>query len=125
TPAALARAFTTAWTGHDYDAAAAYVADDVAFDGPMNHLRGKAAYMESLSGFARAVTGVEIIAAFGDDTRALVLYDLATAPFGVMATAELLTFRDGKIVADRLTSDTYPMRRAAAGQPPAAPGEPA
>jgi limonene-1,2-epoxide hydrolase len=112
TPTALAHAFTTAWTGHDYDAAAAYVADDVTFDGPMNHLRGKAAYMEALRRFAGAVTGVEIVAAFGDDTRALILYDLATTPFGTMTTAELLTFRDGKIVEDRLTFDTYPIRHA-------------
>lgn len=112
TPAALARAFTLAWTGHDLDATAAYVADDVTFDGPMNHLRGKAAYMEALSAFAGAVTGVEIIAAIGDDTQALIMYDLATAPFGTLTSAELLTFCDGTIRADRLTFDTDNVRRA-------------
>ncbi|HEX5506320.1 MAG TPA: nuclear transport factor 2 family protein [Thermomicrobiales bacterium] len=120
TPAALARAFTAAWASHDLDAAAAYVADDVTFDGPMNHLRGKAAYLEALGGFAEVVTGVEIIAAIGDDTQALIMYDLATAPFGTLTSAELLTFRDGKIRADRLIFDTHLMRQAATSRPPVA-----
>jgi SnoaL-like domain len=119
TPVALARAFTEAWTGHDMDAAAGYLADDVAFDGPMNSSRGKAAYMQALTTFARAVTGAKIIAAFGDDTRALIMHELTTAPFGTLTSAELLTFRDGKIRADRLTFDTHNVRQAA-GQPPAA-----
>lgn len=125
TPAALARAFTLAWTGHDLDAAAAFVADDVTYDGPIAHLRGKAEYMEGLARFARAVTGVEIIATFGDDTQALIMYELATGPFGDLTGAELLTFRDGKIRSDRLAFDTYRVRLAAAGQPVALPGEPA
>jgi hypothetical protein len=120
TPVALARAFTAAWTSHDLATAATYLADDVAFDGPLNHTSGKAAYMQGLTTFARAVTGVTILAAFGDDTRAVIMYELTTAPFGPIAGAELLTFRDGKIQADRLVFDTYNVRQAAAGRPPAA-----
>lgn len=118
TPVALARAFIEAWTSHDMDAAAGYLTDDVTFDSPTNHSDGKEAYMQGLSTFARVVTGVKMLAAFGDDTQALVMYDLATAPFGSMISADLLTFRDGRIAADVLTFDTFPMRRgAAAGQP--------
>ncbi len=120
TPAALARAFTAAWTSHDMDTAATDLADDVTFDSPTSHSDGKEAYIQGLSAFARVVTGVTLLAAFGDDSRALVMYDLATVPFGSMVCAELLTFRAGKIVADVLTFDTFPMRGGAgAGQPPA------
>lgn len=120
TPAAQARAFTEAWTSHDMDAAATYLADNVRFDGPSGHSDGKEAYISALGNFARIVTGVKILAAFGDDTQALIMYDAITGPFGPMTSAELLTFRDGKIVGDRLTFDTYPMRSAQVGPPPSA-----
>lgn len=118
TPAALARAFLEVWTSHDMEAAATYLADDVSFDSPTSHSDGKEAYMRGLSTFARVVTGVRILAAFGDDTQALIMYDLATALFGSLISAELLTFRDGKIAADVLTFDTFPIRTAPPAQPP-------
>jgi hypothetical protein len=65
-----------------------------------------------LNTFAQAVTGHNIHAAFGDDQQALIMYDAITAPFGTLTSAELLTIRDGKIQADRLTFDTYPIRTA-------------
>jgi hypothetical protein len=43
------------------------------------------------------------------------MYDVTTAPFGTLTCAELLTFRDSKIVTDLLTFDTYPMRKAQDG----------
>lgn len=119
--ATIARTFTQAWTSHDMDTAAGYLADDVTFDGPTGHSVGKQAYIEALTKFAQAVTGVTILAAFGDDSQALIMYDLATAPFGTLTSAELLTFRDGKIVADKLTFDTYPIRGAGAPRQPPSP----
>jgi limonene-1,2-epoxide hydrolase len=80
----IARAFTEAWTSHDMDSAARYLAEDVVFDGPVNHTRGKNAYIEALNRFAQAVTELKIRAAFGDDSQALIMYpvqsvDLYTA----------------------------------------------
>jgi SnoaL-like domain len=121
TPLAIAIAFTKAWTSHDMETAASYVAEDVEFDGPIaGHTTGIDAYMQGLSAFAPVVTGMRIIAAFGDDTQALIMYDLTTAPFGTLRTAELLTVKDGKIQEDKLTFDTYKVRQASAGQPPSA-----
>lgn len=117
-PAALARSFTETWVRHDMDTAAGYLADDVTFDSPTSRSDGKDAYMQGLSMFARIVSGVTILAAFGDDTRALIMYELATAPYGAMVCAELLTFRDGKIAADVLTFDTFPIRGGAAASQP-------
>lgn len=123
TPAALARSFTQAWASHDLDTAAGYLADDVTFQGPVaGKLTGKQAYMVGLTPFANSVTGLNILAAFGDDAQAVIMYEAATAHAGTLTCAELLTFRDGKIVADRLTFDTFPVRGGAvAGQPPSPP----
>ncbi len=40
------------------------------------------------------------------------MYELATGPFGTLRGAEHLTVRDGKILTDTLTFDTYPIRHA-------------
>ncbi len=116
TPLAIGLAFTQAWTSHDMDTAAGYLADDVIVDGPLNHTTGHKAYLDALTPFARAVTGLKILAAFGDDQQTLIMYEVTTAPFGAITAAELLTVQDGKIHADRLTFDTYAMRQAARGQ---------
>ena len=123
TPAAIARVFTQAWASHDMDTAAGYLAEDVTFDGPVGHSIGKQAYVEGLSKFAQLVTGATILAAFGDDTQALIMYELATPNFGTLTCAEWLTFRDEKIAADRFTYDTFPVRggTAAASQASSAP----
>lgn len=121
TPAALARAFTEAWTHHDVEAAAGYLTVDVTFDSPTSHSDGKDAYIQGLSAFAPAVTGAKILAAFGDDTQALIMYEVTTSPFGTLTCAELLTFREGKIAADVLTFDTFPIRGRTAGDQPSDP----
>lgn len=113
-PAAVARAFTEAWTKGDFEAAARYVAEEVVFDGPLGHTDGKVAYVEGFKGLSRFVglTGVSILAAFGDDTQALIMYELLTSNFGGLLCAKLLTVRAGGIVRDRLTFDSYTVRQA-------------
>jgi hypothetical protein len=119
TPVTIARAFTEAWANHDMETAASYLAEEVVFVGPIAHSRGLEDYLKGLTSFARAVRGVKVLAAFGDDTQALVMYDLMTGPLGTLTGAELLTFRDGNMSADRLTFDPFPIRGGAAtGQPP-------
>lgn len=117
TPVAIARAFTEAWTSRDMDTAASYLAEDVVFDGPLGHVSGKKAYVESLNGLAQAmaVTGMRVVAVFGNDTQALIMYELITGRFGTLTCAKLLTFRDGKIQTDRLTFDSYEVRKAQGG----------
>src|SRR5260370_42030499 len=90
--------------------AARYLAEDVVFDGPVNHTRGKEAYIEVLNRFAQAVTGLKILAAFGDDTQALIMYDVKTGPFGTLTCAVLHTLRDGKHQTALLTFSEYQIR---------------
>lgn len=115
--AAIAREFTEAWTRGDSDAAGGYLADDVVFDGPLGHVEGKGPYLESLAGLRRSmgVTGVRVVAAYGGDSQALIMYELDTHRFGALLCAKLLTFREGKIALDRLTFDSYPLRKAQGG----------
>ncbi|HEX6798580.1 MAG TPA: nuclear transport factor 2 family protein [Ktedonobacterales bacterium] len=111
--AATARTFSDAWTSGDFETAANVVAEDVVFDGPLGHTDGKAAYIEGLKGLSRFVglTSANILAAYGDDTQALIMYELVTSNFGNLLCAKLLTFREGKIARDRLTFDSYTVRQ--------------
>ncbi|HEV8191117.1 MAG TPA: nuclear transport factor 2 family protein [Ktedonobacterales bacterium] len=113
TAVAIARAFTEAWTSQDMATAGSYVDENVVFDGPLGHADGKAQYLEGLNGLIHAlgVTGVRILAAFGDETQALLMYDLVTDQFGPLTCTKLLTIRDGKIQTDRLTFDSYVVRK--------------
>lgn len=109
-PVAHARAYTEAWTSHDMEATARYVAEDAVFDGPAGNAIGKEAYMAFLTPFAQTVTSLTTIAAFGDDTQALIMYDVTVTPPRVLRCAELLTFRDGKIQENKLTFANYSAR---------------
>ncbi|MDQ3929174.1 MAG: nuclear transport factor 2 family protein [Chloroflexota bacterium] len=115
-PAAIAVAFTQAWTNHDMENAARYLTKDVTFHGPLQQSNGIEEYLTGLAAFARAVTGMRVLAALGDDEQALIMYEVTTGPFGTLTCAEHLTFRNGKIVADRLTFDTYAVRMTQANQ---------
>jgi hypothetical protein len=117
TPIEVAIAFTEAWTSHDMATAASYVADDVVFEGPRNQSTGAKAHIDGLTRFAQAVTGMKMLAALGDDQRAMVMYDVTTRPFGTLRAAEELVIRDGKITRDTLVFDTYKMRATGQARP--------
>jgi len=121
TPLTICRAFLEAWTSHDMNTAARYVAEDVRFDGPIQHSTGIELYMDGLAPFAQTVTGLKVLAAFGDDNRALIIHEVTTALFGTVTMAELFTVKNGKIQAHRATFDTYELRKAGAGQAEAEP----
>ena len=114
TAAAIARAFTEAWTSGDMETAARYVADDVVFDGPLGHTDGKPAYLEGLKRISEAVAlhGARVLAVYGDETQALIMYELLSDRFGSMTCAKLFAFHAGTITRDRLTFDSYAIRTA-------------
>ena len=111
-PVEVAIAFTEAWTSHDMTTASSYVAEDVMFEGPITQASGRTAYMNGLSRFAQAVAGLKILAAVGDDQRAMIMYEVKTGPFGTLRAAEDFVVCGGKITRDTLVFDTHELRRA-------------
>jgi ketosteroid isomerase-like protein len=113
---AVALAYFDAWTGHDMDKAMTYVADDVVCDAPAGRLVGAAAYRGFMEPFVGMLTGSELLAAFGDERTAVVVYDTATVPVASAPAAECVTVEDGRIVRSRFIFDRAPFdaaRRAA------------
>ena len=116
-----ALAYYRAWTGGNLDEAATYLAHDLVCDAPAGRIEGVAAYREFLTPFARMLVRAELIAAFGDDRRAIVVYDTATTLVPSGPAAECVTVRDGRITYSRFIFDRLPFQLARSSGPGAGP----
>jgi ketosteroid isomerase-like protein len=116
----VALAYFHAWTGHDLEKAMEYVADDVVCDAPAGRLEGAAAYRGFMGPFVQILTGSQIIAAFGNDEQAVVVYDTETVPVQSAPAAECVTVREGKITYSRFIFDRAPFDAARRAQADAA-----
>jgi hypothetical protein len=103
-----ALAYYQAWTGHDLDKAMSYIADDIVCDAPAGRLQGAQAYRGFMGPFVQILTGSKMIAAFGDDETALIMYDTETLPVRSAPAAECVTVKDGKITYNRFVFDRAP-----------------
>ena len=109
---ATALAYHRAWTNGDMDAALVHVDDDVICDAPVGRLEGIDALRDYMGPFAQMVQQVDLLAAEGDDNRAVVVYDTVTPLVPSAPGAELLTVCDGRIVYMRLIFDRLPFAQA-------------
>src|ERR1700735_979020 len=104
----IALAYYQAWTSHDLDKAMSYIADDIVCDAPAGRLQGAEAYRGFMGPFVQILTGSKLIAAYGDDKTALIMYDSETVPVKSAPGAECVTVRDGKITHSRFVFDRAP-----------------
>lgn len=75
-----ALAYYRAWTSQDFELAMTYVDEDIVCDAPAGRMEGAEAFRAFMGPFARILTDSRLIAAFGDDTTALLMYDSDTVP---------------------------------------------
>jgi hypothetical protein len=104
----VALAYYHAWTGHDLDKAMSYIADNIVCDAPAGRLEGASAYRNFMGPFVQILTGSELVAAFGDDVKAVVMYDTETVPVTSAPGAECVTVKDGKIIRSLFIFDRAP-----------------
>ena len=116
----VALAYFHAWTGHDLDRAMEYVADDMVCDAPAGRLEGAAAFRGFMGPFVQILTGSQLIAAFGNDEQAVVVYDTETVPVKTAPAAECVTVTNGKITYSRFIFDRAPFDAARRAQADAA-----
>lgn len=113
----VALAYHRAWTAGDMDAAMRHVADDVVCLTPAGRLDGAAAFRAFMGPFAASVTRAELLAAFGDDETALVMYDTDTALVAGAPGAECVRVEAGRIVHMRIIFDRAPFEAARRAAP--------
>ena len=114
TPLDTAQRYFAAWTARDMDTAMSFGADDKVCDAPAGRIEGAAEFRAFLEPFTGILRRAELLAAFGDDSAALIMYDTETVPVASAPAAELLTVVDGRIVADRFIFDRAPFDAARA-----------
>jgi hypothetical protein len=107
-----ALAYHRAWTGHDFDHAMTYIAEDIGCDAPAGRIEGAEAFRAFMGPFVQILISSNLIAAFGDDKTALLMYDTETVPVKSAPGAECLTVRDGKITHIRIVFDRVPFEAA-------------
>ena len=103
-----ALAYYHAWTSHDLGQAMSYIADGIVCDAPAGRMEGADAYRGFMGPFVQMLTGAKLIAAFGDDTTAVIIYDTETVPVKSAPAAECVTVIDGKITHNRFIFDRAP-----------------
>jgi hypothetical protein len=103
-----ALAYFHAWTSGDLDQAMSYIADDMICDAPAGRLAGREAYLAFIGPFVQILTGSALIAAFGDERTAVIVYDTATVPVASAPAAECVTVTGGKITYNRFIFDRVP-----------------
>jgi ketosteroid isomerase-like protein len=103
-----------AWASKNLDRAMAYVAEDIVCDAPPGRIEGAAAYRAFLGPLVEMLISAELLAAFGDQERALIMYDTETTLVRSGPGAECVTVKDGKIVYSRFVFDRVPFAAARA-----------
>jgi ketosteroid isomerase-like protein len=110
----VALAYHRAWTGGDLEEAMTYVAEDVVCDAPAGRIHGAAAYRDFMAPFVRMLKSTDLIGAFGDGDRAVIVYDTATTLVPSGPAAECVTVRHGRIAHSRFIFDRLPFQQARA-----------
>ena len=110
----VALAYYEAWTTKDFERAMTYVADDIVCDAPPGRIEGAAAYRAFMGPFVQILERADLIAAYGDDETAVVVYDTKTIPVPSAPGAECVTVEDGRITRSRFIFDRAPFQAAAA-----------
>jgi hypothetical protein len=108
----VALAYYDAWTNKDFERAMTFVADDIVCDAPPGRIEGADAYRNFMGPFVQILERADLIAAFGDDDTAVVVYDTATVPVASAPGAECVTVVDGKIARSRFVFDRLPFQPA-------------
>jgi ketosteroid isomerase-like protein len=107
-----ALAYYHAWTSHDLDTAMTYIAADIVCLAPSGRLEGAEAFRGFMGPFAQILTSSKLIAAFGDDEKAVIMYDTDTVPVKDAPGAECVTVKDGNITHMRIIFDRLPFEEA-------------
>lgn len=113
-----ALAYYRAWTSHDFERAMTFIADGIVCHAPAGRLDGAEAFRGFMEPFADILTHSDLIAAFGDDATALLMYHADTVLVKDAPGAECLSVKDGKITHMTIIFDRLPFdeaRRAAPG----------
>jgi ketosteroid isomerase-like protein len=112
----VALAYYEAWASKDLEGTMSFIADDIVCDAPAGRIEGARAYRGFLESFFKLLKRAELIASFGDDKTAMLLYDNETVPVPSAPSAAHFTVEEGKVTRVRFIFDRVPYEAAARGR---------
>lgn len=109
-PAALdiARRYFEAWSGGDFDRAMAFVDPHITCHAPAGPVLGAEAFRAFMGPFAGMVQSAVLVAAYGDEANALLVYDTSTPVVADAPGAEWHHVVGGRIREMRIIFDRLP-----------------
>ncbi|MDX0484490.1 nuclear transport factor 2 family protein [Sinorhizobium medicae] len=93
----VALAYHEAWKNRDHATAMKVVADNVVSETPFGPVNGGEALHKGESEFAHILKGATMIAAFGDENTALLMYYTHTQPVPSVLSSKYFKVEKGKI----------------------------
>jgi len=104
--------YQNAWTNGDFEAAAAYLAPDFSFHGPLAQHTSAEEFLKGIKNFAATIRpGWKKIAAYGDENGAILLYDVVFHSGTPLRIADYLSLRNGRIQTETIVYDTALLQR--------------
>lgn len=112
----IAQDYFDAMSNKDINRLMALADDDIACFSPLGDLVGIESFRGFSEGFAKMINKLTLIAAFGDDEQAVIVYESDTLPVKSAFVAEHIIAKNGKIVSTRVIYDGTPFAEYAARQ---------
>jgi ketosteroid isomerase-like protein len=110
--AKVAQDYFSAWSARDVDRTVSYAADEIVCDMPTGRFEGTEQFRKLWTDFLGMTIGADLIAVYGDDEHAVLVYNVDTVPVKKAPGADYLTVRDGKITSIRMIFDATPFAAA-------------
>jgi ketosteroid isomerase-like protein len=105
----IVSAYQDAWTSKDFDTAKGFLADDIVFHSPQQHIESVTEFISMLITFAERIEPRwEMVAASSEGDNVLILYELFTLSGDGAVCADHFTIRSGKIQSETLVFDPKP-----------------
>src|SRR5690348_2220507 len=104
----IAQTYIRAIASKNVDAIIAISADSVVCTSPIGRITGTQKFREFHDGFARMIKKVTVLATYGDDEQAVIVYNAETHPVPSAVTAELIKVKNGKIASTDVIYDATP-----------------
>lgn len=110
--ALIAEAYYQAMGRKDISELEQYLHPDIQFIAPLAKAKGKEAFLEAVKQFVAFFHTLTIHAKFGNEDKAVIVYDLdCPMPVGVLRAAALMGFKDGLISSIQLFYDARPFEK--------------
>jgi hypothetical protein len=113
----IARTYIKGIADKDIEKIMSVSGNNITCSSPLGEITGLASFRAFHEGFARMIKKITLLAAYGDDEQAVIIYHTETHPVPNSLVAELIAVQNGKMVSTRVIYDATPFAKYAATQP--------